>query len=140
MKKVKFFFLSLMTMVMCGMIASCNPADIVEEVMDYEEYFIALDYVETNLINQETGASLAEAILAEFKFDQSGSKSQSLGKLKSDEVAKESFEQSCKAIKDSYDAAYEGIMPEGGYINYYLSLRMQKADGYKLASKTITIE
>ena len=113
MKKVKFFFLSLMTMVMCGMTTSCNPADIVEEVMDYNEYFITLDYVETNLINPETGDSL---------------------------VAKESFEQSCKAIKDAYDAAYAGIMPEGGYIRYYMSLRVHSADGGKLASKTITIE
>ncbi len=140
MKKVKFFFLSLMTMVMCGMTTSCNPADIVEEVMDYYEYFITLDYVETNLINQETGDSLVDALMEEFKFDQSGSKSQSFGKLKSDEVAKESFEQSCKAIKDAYDAAYAGIMPEGGYIRYYMSLRVHSADGGKLASKTITIE
>ena len=139
MKKVKFFFLSLMTMVMCSMTTSCNPADIVEEVMDYEEYFIVLDDVGTNLVDQ-TGESLVEAIWAEFKFDQSGSKSQSLGKLRSNDVAEESFEQSCKVIKEAYDAAYEGVMPEGGYIKYFLSLRMQSADGYKLASKTITIE
>jgi len=121
------------------MTTSCNPADIVEEVMDYEEYFIVLDDVGTNLVDQ-TGESLVEAIWAEFKFDQSGSKSQSLGKLRSNDVAEESFEQSCKVIKEAYDAAYEGVMPEGGYIKYFLSLRMQSADGYKLASKTITIE
>lgn len=139
MKKVKFFFLSLMTMVMCGMITSCNPADIVEEVMDYNEYFIALDNVESNLVDA-SGNFLSQALYDEFKFDQSGTKSQSLGKLKSDDVAKESFEQSCKSIKDAYDAAYAGVMPEGGYIKYHMSLRVHSADGGKLDYKTITIQ
>lgn len=139
MKKVKFFFLSLMTMVMCGMTTSCNPADIVEEIMDYNEYFIALDNVETNLVDA-SGNFLSQALYDEFKFDQSGTKSQSLGKLKSDDVAKESFEQSCKVIKDAYDVAYAGVMPEGGYIKYYMSLRVHSADGGKLAYKTITVQ
>ena len=140
MKKAKFFLMSLMSMVLCGLTTSCSPADIVEEVMDYEEYFIVLDYVETNLVNQETGESMASAIRDDFKFDQSGSKSQSLGKLKSNDVAEESFELLCANIEEAYKAAYNGVMPEGGYIKYNLSLRMQSADGYKLASKTITIQ
>lgn len=136
MKKAKFFLMSLMALVMCGFITSCNPADI----LDYEEYFIVLDNVETNLIDQATGNSLKQAIWDEFKFTQSGSKSQSLGKLKSEEVAKESFGQSCAVIEDAYETAYDGVMPEGGYIKYYLSLRMQSASGFKVTSKTITIQ
>lgn len=139
MKKVKFFFLSLMTMVMCGMTTSCNPADIVEEVMDYNEYFIVLDNVESNLMDT-SGNSLAQAIFDEFKFDQSGAKSQSLGKLKSDDVAKESFQKSCSVIEDAYKAAYNGIIPQGGYIKYNMSLRVHSADGGKLDWKTITIQ
>lgn len=139
MKRAKFFLMSLMTLVLCGLTTSCNPADIVEEVMDYEEYFIVLDAVDSNLLDA-SGNSLNQALYDEFKFDQSGSKSQSMGKLKSNEVAEESFELSCANIEEAYKAAYNGVMPEGGYIKYYLSLRMQSADGYKLASKTITIQ
>lgn len=139
MKKVKFFFLSLMTMVMCGMTTSCNPADIVEEVMDYNEYFIVLDNVESNLMDT-SGNSLAQAIFDEFKFDQSGTKSQSLGKLKSDDVAKESFQKSCSVIEEAYKAAYNGVLPQGGYIKYNMSLRVHSADGGKLDWKTITIQ
>lgn len=139
MKKAKFFLMSLMTLVLCGLTTSCNPADIVEEVMDYEEYFIVLDAVDSNLLDA-SGNSLNQALYDEFKFDQSGSKSQSMGKLKSNEVAEESFELSCANIEEAYKAAYNGVMPEGGYIKYYLSLRMQSANGYKLASKTITIQ
>ena len=139
MKRAKFFLMSLMTLVLCGLTTSCNPNDIVEEVMDYEEYFIVLDAVDSNLLDA-SGNSLNQALYDEFKFDQSGSKSQSMGKLKSNEVAEESFELSCANIEEAYKAAYNGVMPEGGYIKYYLSLRMQSADGYKLASKTITIQ
>lgn len=139
MKKVKFFFLSLMTMVMCGMTTSCNPADIVEEIMDYNEYFIALDNVETNLVDA-SGNFLSQALYDEFKFDQSGAKSQSLGKLKSDDVAKESFQKSCSVIEDAYKAAYNGVLPQGGYIKYNMSLRVHSADGGKLDWKTITIQ
>lgn len=139
MKKVQFFLMSLMTLVLCGLTTSCNPNDIVEEVMDYEEYFIVLDAVDSNLTDA-SGNSLNQALYDEFKFDQNGSKSQSMGKLKSNEVAEESFELSCANIEEAYKAAYNGVMPEGGYIKYYLSLRMQSADGYKLASKTITIQ
>ena len=139
MKKVKFFFLSLMTMVMCGMTTSCNPADIVEEIMDYNEYFIALDNVETNLVDA-SGNFLSQALYDEFKFDQSGTKSQSLGKLKSDDVAKESFQKSCSVIEDAYKAAYNGVLPQGGYIKYNMSLRVHSADGGKLDWKTITIQ
>ena len=135
MKKAKFFFMSLLALVMCGFITSCNPADI----LGYEEYFIVLDNVETNLIDPSTGNSLKQAIWDEFKFAQSGSKNQSLGKLKSEEVAKESFDQSCAVIEDAYETAYNGVMPSGGYIKYYLSLRMQSANGYKVTSKTVTI-
>lgn len=139
MKKVKFFFLSLMTMVMCGMTTSCNPADIVEEIMDYNEYFIALDNVESNLADA-SGNSLSQALYDEFKFDQSGTKSQSLGKLKSDDVAKETFQKSCSVIEEAYKAAYNGVLPQGGYIKYNMSLRVHSADGGKLDWKTITIQ
>lgn len=137
MKKTKFFLMSLLALVMCGLITSCNPVD---DLLGYEEYFIVLDDVYSNLINSETGESLEPALYDEFKFDQIGSKSQSLGKLKSEEIAKEAFELSCSNIEASYKAAYNGVLPEGGYIKYQLSLRMQSATGFKVDSKTITIQ
>lgn len=134
MKKAKFFLMSLMALVMCGFITSCNPV----ELLDAEEYFIVLDNVETNLIDQTTGNSLKQTIFDNFYFAQSGTQSQSLGK-KTEEAAKDTFELTCANVEDSYKSAYNGVMPEGGYIKFNLSLRMQTVDGYKVATKTVTI-
>lgn len=138
MKKVKLFFLSLMTIVMCGMTTSCDPNDIMGEVMDWDEYFVSMDGVSTNLIDQN-GKLLTDAIYQEFKFDKSGAKTQSLGKI-SDETARESFKLTCDNIEATYKAVYQGVMPQGGYIEYYLSLRVHTSDGGKLETRTIVIK
>ncbi len=138
MKKVKLFFLSLMTIVMCGLTTSCDPNDVVGEVMDWNEYFISLDAVETNLVDA-SGNSLAKAISEEFKFDKSGAKTQSLGKM-ADDTARETFKLSCDNIEAAYKAVYQGVMPQGGYIEYYLSLRVHTSDGGKLETRTIVIK
>ena len=138
MKKVKIFMMSLMTFVMCGLITSCDPNDVVGDIMEWNEYYISLDDVETNLVDAE-GKSLVYAIYQEFKFDKSGAKTQSMGKM-SDETAKETFELSCDNIEAAYMAAYEGVMPTNGYIKYYMSLRVHTSDGSKLETRIITIK
>ena len=138
MKKVKLFFLSLMTIVMCGLTTSCDPNEVVGEVMDWNEYYISLDAVETNLLDA-SGNSLADAIYEEFKFDKNGAKTQKLGKM-SDDTARETFKLSCDNIEATYKAAYDGVLIEGGIIKYYLSLRVHTSDGGKLETRTITIQ
>lgn len=124
MKKIKAFLMSLLTLTMSMSFSSCGTDDIVELFQD--EYFIVLDEVATNIVNPETGESLASVIYEDFTFDKGG-KSQSLGK--SDIAPLDAFEKSCEIIRKSLEEVYSANLPEGGWISFTLSLRKDSPNG-----------
>lgn len=134
MKKVKLFLMSLMTLFVFGSITSCGD-DVVDAIMGNDEYFIALDEVDTNLVDA-SGNSLKQSLYDAFTFDKGG-KSQSLGK--SDAAPLKAFEQSCENIESAMQAELKGKLPEGGYVAYTFSLRKGSSSGSVQMTRTITI-
>lgn len=134
MKKIKMLLMSLMALFMCASNTGCAD-DVVDAIMGNDEYFIALDEVETNLVDA-SGNNLAQSFYNAFMFDKGG-KSQSLGK--SDAAPIKVFEQSCESIKNSLQTELNGNLPEGGYVSYTFSLRKDSSSGKVEMTKTITI-
>lgn len=128
--KTKNFFLTMIAV--CAMVAltSCEKA---------AEYYIALDNVETNMVDA-SGNSLAQAYYDTFVFD-NGSKTQSLGSTTSEDEAIESFNVSCANIKNQFDAAFANLtLPNGWYIAYTLSLHIDSPSGETITTKRIVID
>lgn len=126
----------IMALVICMLNSSCSSEDVMDTIMGNDEYFIVLDDVSSNLIDA-SGKSLDQAIYDEFQFDKGG-KSQSLGK--SDAAPIKVFEESCSNIQSALQTAYNGKMPEGGWITYNFSLRKDSSTGKIQLEKSITIK
>lgn len=134
MKKIKLLLMSLMTLFVWASNTGCAD-DVVDAIMGNDEYFIALDEVNTNLVDA-SGNNLAQSFYDAFMFDKGG-KSQSLGK--SDAAPIKAFEQSCENIKNLLQTELNGNLPEGGYVSYTFSLRKDSSSGNVEMTKTITI-
>lgn len=131
MEKVKMFLMSIMALFVCGLTTGCSTDDI----LGYDEYFIVLDEVDSNL-HDTSGNSLSISLYEAFQFEKGG-KSQSLGK---DDIAPlEVFEQSCENIKNTLQMEFNGKLPEGGYVAYTFSLRKDSSNGNVEMTKTIMI-
>lgn len=134
MKKIKFI-LSFLTLILGMLNSSCNSGDAIAELVGKDEYFIVLDKASTNLTDA-TGTNLGQTFYDSFKFE-NGKKYQSLGHSYS--VPKKVFEESCNNIQKAYQAAYNGKLPEGGYITFVLSLRKDPYIAEVEMTKSITI-
>lgn len=130
MKKFKNSLMSLIAIVAMAAFTSCEKA---------AEYYIALDNVETNMVDAY-GNSLAQAYYDAFVFD-NGGKTQSLGSTTSEDEAIETFNASCANLKNQFDAAFANLtLPNGWYIAYTLSLHIDSPSGETITTKRIVID
>lgn len=135
MKRLKFILMSVFAMLaMTTVFTSCTK-DIIEDIMGKDEYYIVLDNVDTNIIDKE-GNLLSQTIYDNFKFDKGG-KSQSLGKA--DAAPLEVFKKSCKNIESSLQSAWNGNIPQNGYITYNFSLRKGAPNGDVQMKESVTV-
>lgn len=132
---MKFAFVSFLTLMLCVLNSSCSSGNVIDELMGKDEYYIVLDKVSTNLID-DSGNYLDQTFFDSFKFE-NGKKYQSLGKF--DIAPVEVFEKSCSNIQQAYQTAYNGKLPEGGYITFVLSLRKDSQTGKVQMTKSVTI-
>ena len=137
-KKVTFLMLTLVTLVTSISFISCNKDD---EPTITENYYLQLTTVETNLVNANTGESLAaalrDAFLADPQFDSSGKFS--IGKT-TKENAIDAFNQSIENFRKALNDVYAGkeLLPENGYVVYNFVLQNQSGTKVKSASLRVT--
>lgn len=138
MKKIKAFLMSTTIIAMVATFSACSPTDIVNEMMGKDEYFITCDSVTTNLINSETGDDLSSVIYDAFEFD-GGGKVFEMGYAQEHE-AWEAFSTSCTRLHSSLKEAWSGNLPQGGWIQYFFSLRKDKANGKVVKSSSVMVQ
>lgn len=137
-KKVNFLMLTLIAMVASLAFSSCSKDD---EPKSVENYYFVLTSVKTNLVDPNTGQSIAPALKEELisgsaDFDSNGKFH--MGKTTKDS-ALNAFEQSVEAYKRSFNEAYAGknLLPEGGFIDYNFVLQTQS--GSTVTTSTIRV-
>lgn len=137
-EKAKLLMLSLIAMIASLSLSSCGNDD---EPQVTEDYYLCLTAVETNLVNAETGESLASALKAEFI---SGSELDANGKFHMGnttmESAENAFNQSIANFTKSFNDAYAGknLLPENGYIVYRFSMETKSGKAVETASIRVT--
>lgn len=137
-KKVYFLMLTLITMVASLAFSSCSKDD---EPKSVENYYFVLTSVNTNLVDPNTGQSLAPALKEELISDSSDLDSNGkfhLGKTTKDR-ALNAFEKSVENYKRAFNEAYAGknLLPEGGVIDYNFALQTQS--GFTVTTSTIRV-
>lgn len=138
MKKIKEVLMSITIIAMVATFASCSPTDIVNEMVGKDEFFITCDSVTTNLISSETGEELSSALYEAFEFE-GGGKVFEMGYAYEHE-AWEVFSTSCTNLRSSLNEMWKGKLPQGGWIEYYFSLRKDKASGEVVKSSSVTVQ
>lgn len=137
MKKINLFLMTLLTFTMSMFCSSCGTDDVVDAILDKDKYFIVLEDVSTNLID-EKGNSIDQTLFNDFVFD-NGQKNIYLGEAL--EAPLGAFEQSCenfrKALQARFDA--QGGLPQDGWIVYSFTLRKDSPQGSVQSTKDITI-
>ena len=137
-KKLSFLMLTLVALVASISFTSCDKDD---EPTTTENYYLQLTTVETNLVNANTGESLAstlkEAFLSDPQFDASGKFS--IGKTTKEKAIK-AFNQSLENFRKSFNDVYAGkdFLPENGYIVYNFVLQNQSGSRVTSASLRVT--
>ncbi len=135
MKNLKSFFLMAVLMLTATtMFTSCSNEEIIEDLIGVDEYYMVLDEVHTNLVD-ENGKTLTQALYDAFVSE--NGKSQSLGK--STAAPLDAFEKSCKNFESALQTALSGNLPQNGYISYKFSLRKDSPTGRIQMQKTVTI-
>lgn len=129
MKTIKYSLMSLFALIAMVTFTSCSEAF---------DYYIALDKVETNMADAN-GNNLAQAYYDAFFFE-NGQKTQSLGSSVSEDKAVDAFNESCSNIQNQFEAAFANLsLPNGWYIAYTLSLRVESPSGASIKTRRIVI-
>ena len=129
MKTIKYSLMSLFALIAMVTFTSCSEAF---------DYYIALDKVETNMADAN-GNNLAQAYYDAFVFE-NGQKTQSLGSSVSEDMAVDAFNESCSNIQNQFEAAFANLsLPNGWYIAYTLSLRVESPSGASIKTRRIVI-
>lgn len=135
-KKVFFLMLVIIAMVTSISITSCSKDDPEEPA----EYYFQLTSVNTNCVGQD-GELLTSAFKDEFisSFGLNANGRLLLAK-NNREGAIKAFNESINNAQKSYEDAYAGKLPEGGYIEFYCELIMKSGStNGPIKSSTIRI-